>query len=95
MGNKSISPAEIKSRIDCMGDISTQTKNDIVEFMKNEHVFGKLHNNKMSLMNDCGDFREVSLNIIYDTDEFLKRATQAYWIASNRARFRDRSIFKD
>lgn len=42
MGNKSISPAEIKSRIDCMGDISTQTKNDIVEFMKGDHIFGKL-----------------------------------------------------
>lgn len=95
MGNKFISSARIKSRIDCMGGISTRTKNNIIEFVKGDHIFGKLHNNKMSLMNDCGDFREVSLNIIYDTDEFLKRATQAYWIASNRARFRDRSIFKD
>lgn len=95
MVNQSITPTKIKSRIDCMGDISTQTKNDIVFFMKGEQVFGKLYNNKMSLMNDCGDFQEVSINIIYDTDEFLKKATQVYWIASNRARFRDRSIFKD
>lgn len=95
MSNKSISPTRIKSRIDCMGDISTQTKNDIVLFMKGDHIFGKLHNNKMSLMNDFGDFEGVSLKIISDIDEFLKKATQAYWIASNRARFRERSIFKD
>lgn len=61
MGNKSIFPAEIKSLLDCMGDIFTQTKNDIVVFMKGEHIFGKMHNNKMTLMNDFGDFQEVSL----------------------------------
>ena len=57
-----------------MGDISSQTKNDIVLFMKGDHIFGKLHNNKMSLMNDFGDFEEVSLKIISDIDEFLKKA---------------------
>lgn len=38
MGNKSISFAEIKSLLDCIGDISAQTKNNIVVFRK-ENIF--------------------------------------------------------
>jgi len=68
-----------------MGDVDYFITDDSLELKKEDHVFGKLVNDKIYLVDDNKTFQRIDNNILNTEDEFLKEATKAYWIAKEKA----------
>lgn len=64
-----------------MGDVNYLITDDSLELKKEDHVFGKLVNDKIYLIGGNKSFQQINNNLLNTEDEFLKEATKAYWLA--------------
>ena len=67
-----------------MGDVNYLITDDSLELKKENHVFGKLINDKIYLIDGNESFQRIDNNLLNTEDEFLKEATKAYWIVKGK-----------
>lgn len=67
-----------------MGAVDYFITDDSLELKKEVHVFGKLINDKIYLIDGNESFQRIDNNLINTEDEFLKEATKAYWIVKGK-----------
>lgn len=68
-----------------MGAVDYFITDDSLELKKEDHVFGKLINDKIYLIDGNESFQQINNNLLNTEDEFLKEATKAYWIAKGKS----------
>jgi len=67
-----------------MGDVDYFITDNSLELKKEDHIFGKIINDKIYLIDGNESFQQIDNNLLNTEDEFLKEATKAYWISKEK-----------
>lgn len=67
-----------------MGDVGYFITDNSLELKKEDHIFGKIINDKIYLIDGNESFQQIDNNLLNTEDEFLKEATKAYWTAKGK-----------
>ena len=73
---------KILSLLEPMGGVIAIESEEEIRFYKNDIIFGSIVNNIVYLTISDDRQVQISKKTLKEPDEFLKKATKAYWIAS-------------
>ena len=75
----------VRHLLTAMSDVYYVMEDEKLVLRKNENTFGKIENGIVYLLNENREFAKVNKEILEAVDDFLRAATQSYYVAAVQA----------